>query len=101
MRGNCWICGYPMSQVLAAKYKGHHVHHTCIPMKEASKMNENAKPTPVLTPDIDNEGAVDHLLHNWQEEIARRHPLIRRWHKGDWPFITKMHGWLPLPPNFT
>lgn len=31
MRGNCWICGYPMSRVLAARYKGHHVHHTCIP----------------------------------------------------------------------
>ena len=38
-------------------------------------------------------------LTEWQQEIASRHPIIRRWPLSLWPLITRLNGWLPLPPK--
>ena len=38
-------------------------------------------------------------LKEWQQEIASRHPIIRRWPLSQWPQIVKLNGWLPLPPK--
>lgn len=36
----------------------------------------------------------------WESEIEKTHPIINHYPRDHWARVTRINGWLPLPPTW-